>query len=151
MTTLNFSEESRTVEQLTAVMLKEQDDLIKANIENIPSLLEEKSQLVQQLSRLTHQRYQQLSALGFQASEDGMLAWEKSNKDLSLNSAWTNLRLSLEKTRELNRLNGLLINKHLTRNQQALQALQVNSGTPNLYGPNGQTTTHSQLRSHIIG
>lgn len=151
MTTLNLSEESRTVEQLAAVMLKEQDDLIKANIENIPSLLEEKSQLLQQLSQLAHQRYQQLAGLGFEASEDGMQAWAKANKDLSLDSAWEKLRRSLEKTRELNRLNGLLINKYLTRNQQTLQALQVNTGASNLYGPNGQTTTHSQLRSHIIG
>lgn len=151
MTTLNLSEESRTVEQLAAVMLKEQDDLIKANIENIPSLLEEKSQLLQQLSQLAYQRYQQLAGLGFEASEDGMQAWAKSKKDLSLDSAWEKLRRSLEKTRELNRLNGLLINKYLTRNQQTLQALLVNAGASNLYGPNGQTTTHNQLRSHIIG
>jgi flagella synthesis protein FlgN len=151
MTPLNFNEESRIVEALASVLLKEQNDLIKANIDNIPGLLEEKSQLVQQLSRLAHQRYQQLSALGFEASEDGMLAWAKSNKDQSLDSAWKKLRQSLEKNRELNRLNGLLINKHLSRNLQALQVLQVNSGASNLYGPNGHTTTHNQLRAHIVG
>jgi flagella synthesis protein FlgN len=61
----------------------------------------------------------------------------------------------LQQTREakeLNRINGMLINKQMNHTQGALQALRPASATTNnFYGPGGMSTTLPRSRGFLAG
>jgi flagella synthesis protein FlgN len=50
----------------------------------------------------------------------------------------------------MNRLNGVLINKHFNRNQQLLNHLQGNSSAGDVYGKNGQAKAYAQARGSFV-
>jgi flagella synthesis protein FlgN len=53
---------------------------------------------------------------------------------------------------EINRVNGVLINKQMVRNQNVLNILQHgNVQDGNVYGPNGQTASKSTGRHFVAG
>jgi flagella synthesis protein FlgN len=56
----------------------------------------------------------------------------------------------LARTKETNRLNGVLINKHFSRNQQILNHLQGKPEAGNMYGKNGQAKTSAYNRSVLM-
>lgn len=149
-TAISLDQEAHAVSQLIELLEQEQSQLIHANIGQIQILLKEKHALLQTLGTATHQRYQLLAASGYSANETGMSDWLAQHAPKSMQSTWTAMQQTLLKAKELNRLNGILINKHFARNQQRLAALQQQSETGHLYGPNGQTTSSLQHPHGLI-
>lgn len=149
MTSISFDSEIQLASQLLALLEREQTVLVGAEIEAMEQLLQEKSQLIQQLSVASQQRYQALAKLGFDANETGMQQWLLQKQDAGLAQAWTRFQDSLSRGKETNRVNGLLINKHFNRNQQLLGALNGASRNGQFYGPDGQAATGSKPRSGI--
>lgn len=148
---ISIEQESRTVSRLIEILEQEQSYLINADIEQIQTLLEEKSKLLQSLNMSSQERYQWLSAAGYSANETGMSDWLKQNSENALQTSWLTMQQALFKAKELNRVNGMLINKHFTRNQQLLNTLQGQTEVDNFYGPNGQATSKVRMRGAIIG
>lgn len=146
----SLHEEQQATHRLIEILKQEQSYLIKADIEGLTALTEEKTKLVTRMSQLANARYTALSAAGFPPKEEGMRDWLKGTTSAA-NQAWNEL-LALAKTaKELNRTNGLLINKHMARNQTALNILYGNAPGGSFYGPDGQSTARSGTRNLVIG
>lgn len=152
-------------EQLTAKVLvdylqQEQALLIAADIEGLSLLTGKKASAVSLMSELATTRHRALAAVGHTASETGMQAWlterdaasataAKQNKDML--NVWNNLLATARQAKEINRVNGILINTHVARNQTALNVFQMQTTDANLYGPNGQATSAGKGRGLVVG
>ncbi|MBI1889241.1 MAG: flagellar protein FlgN [Burkholderiales bacterium] len=148
----SLKDESQAARVLIDLLKKEQAMLVAAEIEGLPALTEEKAKIVSHLSELASRRHNALAAAGFAPQETGMQEWLKKNAIAAASSAWKELMDLAKSGRELNRINGMLINKHLARNQQAINVLQVGPQEGHaFYGPNGQSTVKTTVRGLAIG
>ncbi|MFA6179417.1 MAG: flagella synthesis protein FlgN [Methylophilaceae bacterium] len=147
--TISFEQDAQLVNQLLALLSREQTSLVMADIDAIESLLEEKSVLLQRMNITAKTRYEALATNGFEAGETGMIAWLKQQAKPNMNDSWTEFQKALSQAKEMNRLNGMLISKHFNRNQQLLNHLQGNSSAGAVYGKNGQAQSSSTLRTGL--
>lgn len=147
---VTFTQDALLVAELIALLEREQSHLVKANVEAIEAILEEKSLLLQRLNLAAKSRYQLLQSHGFQASESGMSDWVEKQAKKDITTAWVNFQKSLEQAKELNRLNGMLISKHFNRNQELLNHLQGNNDEGSVYGPDGQAKPKGPSRSGLF-
>lgn len=144
--------EQHTMQTLHHLLLQEQAALIEASIEGLTDLTQAKASLVSELGRLAKQRHAALAAAGFAASESGMRDWIDATTDADQHtSSWTTLLSMTTEARELNRVNGMLIGRHLLRNQTELNILQGKPQNSNFYGRNGQSTGKGIGRGLAIG
>ena len=142
-----FHQDAKLLSDLVALLNKEQSTLVEMDIDEMERILDLKSALIQRITESSRQRHQALASEGFDANENGMANWIRANE--REHSAWQAFQANLEKAKELNRVNGQVINQHFKRNQQALNQLQgqpVNNNT-GLYGANGQTSTAKHSRA----
>lgn len=135
-----FEQDVNLVKELLWLLSREQASLINADIDALEDLLDEKAQLLQKISASVQLRYNALVKLGFEPNENGMSSWVAKRATPEQVDAWHEFQQTLTQTKEMNRLNGQLINKHFTRNHQFLQQLQGSQAVGG-YGPNGQATT----------
>ncbi|HQN64436.1 MAG TPA: flagellar protein FlgN [Methylophilus sp.] len=132
-----FEHDAKLVEQLLWLLMREQTSLIDADIDAVEYLLDEKSRLLQSISASIQARYDALAKLGFEASENGMSSWVEKRGTPEQVQYWKDFQQTLSRAKEMNRLNGQLINKHFNVNQQALNLLQGGQAS-GVYGANGQ-------------
>ena len=153
-------QEQQAAKVLIDCLQQEQALLIAADIEGLSLLTEKKAAVVSLMSELATTRHRALSAVGHHASETGMQSWlagrdtkypaaARSNRDVL--NAWSNLLASAKQAKEINRVNGILINTHVARNQTALNIFQLQTTDANLYGPNGQATSPGKGRGLVVG
>lgn len=136
------------VQELIALLKQEQTTLVHMQLDALESVLEQKSVVMQHLHQLTQQRYQMLAMHGYEASEQGMEQWIVQPGQAAQRHAWQSFQADLTEARELNRLNGVLINKHFNRNQQMLSGLQ--GGSIATYGKDGQAATMGRQRNPLL-
>lgn len=136
---ISFANDAALVAVLCEDLMAEQAALIAADLTRMEAMLEKRGPLLQSLAAAAKQRYDALAALGFEASENGMAAWLQQQADDKLNQAWIHFQKQLAQSKELNRLNGLLIHKHFQQNQEKLDVLTGNTASQQFYGKNGQT------------
>src|SRR4051794_25026656 len=120
----NLYEENHMARLLLDLLKQEQAKLIAADIEALTALTEEKTRLVTRMSALATERHQALALAGFSATEDGMQAWLESHQPADARQSWQELMQLARDARDTNRSNGLLIGKHMARNQGALNILK---------------------------
>lgn len=146
-----FDQDAKRLNDLVALLSKEQVSLVKMDIDVVEAILDEKSILIQQIADATKTRHQALGNAGFDASENGMATWVRASNNKQVHAAWQTFQDQLAQAKELNRVNGQVINQHFKRNQQALNQLQgkVPNAGNGVYGPNGQTSTISNKRSML--
>lgn len=147
----SLPEEGETMRRLLQLVEQEQALLLAANLEELASLTEEKAKTVARMAALAHRRHQLLATAGFDASETGMQAWIASSGASSARETWREMCTRTAAAQELNRTNGLLISRHMTRNQTALNILQGAGQAGGFYGPNGQSTVKPPVRNRVIG
>ncbi len=147
---ITFEQDAKLVSNLLEVLTREQSSLVMADIDAIETVMEEKSFLLQNISATANSRYAILAKGGFEANESGMTAWLKHQAKPSLFESWAHFQKLISQAKEMNRLNGLLINKHFNRNQQLLNQLQGHSANSNVYGKNGQAQSQSSSRSSLV-
>jgi flagella synthesis protein FlgN len=148
--TITFEQDVQLVNKLLKVLSREQSSLVMTDIDAIEILIEEKSELLQLIDMTVKSRYEALAAKGFESNENGMVAWLKVQANPAINDLWQNFQKTLSQAKEMNRLNGMLINKHFNRNQQLLNHLQGNSSSGDVYAKNGQAKSLSSSRSALI-
>jgi flagella synthesis protein FlgN len=146
---ISFEQDAKLVNDLLSVLSREQTSLVSADIDSMEALLEEKGQLLQRINSVVQSRYEALSKLGFEPNETGMTAWIKKQAQPVLAQSWLGFQKTLGQAKEMNRLNGTLINKHFSRNQLFLNQLQGNSASGGVYGPNGHTQSQSYSRATL--
>lgn len=146
-------EEHKAVHVLTQLLKLEQKHLIAADIDGVAELTESKAKAAAHMAELTGSRHAALGAAGFEAKESGMKAWlESPAASPAASKSWHELIELAETAKELNRVNGILINRQMVRNQNVLDILQHGSVQGNsIYGPNGQTAGKSVGRHIIAG
>ncbi len=148
-TPIVFEQDIQLVNQLLRDLQYEQEALVVADIDAIEKLIDQRLVLLQQLSVAAKNRYDALSAQGYEANEKGMSRWLDVQAKPALDIAWVSFQKSLVQAKEMNRLNGILINKHFNRNQQVLSHLQGDTSKAAMYGKNGQAKSQQYLRSSL--
>lgn len=145
-----LNQDALLLNSLVSLLLKEQTSLIDMDIDVIESLLDEKAVLLQKITQATKSRHMTLGQAGFDANENGMTTWISSNANAKDQATWQTFQQQLARAKELNRVNGQMINQHFRRNQETLNQLQGRpANTTSVYGPNGQTTTSNRSRSML--
>lgn len=147
----SLREERKAINALLEVMKNEQAHLIAADINGLQTLTSEKSRLVSMMSDFASKRHKALAAAGFVPKEASMQAWLDSMNATEASAEWAELLNLTRSAKELNRLNGVLINTHMANNQKALDALHVPRHAGNFYGPTGQSTNKTTSRRLVIG
>jgi flagella synthesis protein FlgN len=144
------AEQQATI-RLLDLLKTEQSHLIDANIDALNAVTEEKNLVVTTMSDLAARRYAALAATGFDAKETGMQDWLKTASDEGVVALWSGMIATAQAAKEINRTNGLLINKHMVHSQNALNILRGQTGSNNFYGPDGQTKNSVNSRNLVIG
>lgn len=147
----SLNEELNAMRSLLALIQQEQAQLAEANIEALQQLTQEKAEAIALIARLANTRHSFLASNGLPAKDASMQTWLEKTASGIARQTWDELVSVAESAKELNRINGLLINKFMTRNQTALSILQGNGQGNNFYGPNGQATSKPSPRRLVIG
>lgn len=146
----SLREEQRVITALLDVLQQEQRHLVAADIDGLTELTPKKSALVNDMAVLAGQRHNALGAAGYKAEEAGMDAWLAAGGDAEAAPLWSEVLELTRAAKELNRLNGTLISKHLSHTQGALQALRPQA-QGNFYGPSGHATAANPRRGFLAG
>jgi len=158
-------DEQRLITSLVELMKQEQQLLVSADSDGLATITVQKSALVQQMAVLAGQRYRALGAAGFAAGEAGMEPWLAAgrsadaaddavdNADGTADALWRALLAHTRAAKELNRVNGMLINKQMTHTQVVLNAMRTPAGglDAGVYGPSGQTAAGGPSRRFVVG
>ena len=114
-------------------------------MEEINAITVTKNQWINSLNQLGKARKQALTRLGLGHVEQNL---ELYLQDHDQRDCWSKLMAKTKKAKELNRVNGLLITRHLLRNQSTLEVLyqhHQHTNMPTLYGANGQSNPQRSL------
>ncbi len=144
---VSFEKDAALVSELLNDLQSEQSALVSADLDTIERMVDKRVELLQALGAAANARYDALAAAGFEPNELGMSAWLKKQSSQELDQAWITFQEQLVQAKELNRLNGILINKNFQRNQEKLDALNGKSSAPQFYGKNGQAHRANTTRS----
>jgi flagellar biosynthesis protein FlgN len=146
-------DEQQLVSSLLDLMKQEQQCLIGADIDGLNAITPRKAELMNELAVLANQRHQALTAAGFAAEETGMQEWVAQAANRGAGAAWEQLLQLTREAKEVNRLNGTLINKQMTHNQNLINAMRqpANAGDAAVYGPTGQTAPGGPSRRFVVG
>lgn len=126
--------------QFVALLRREQSSLSQGVADDLPELAEQKNGLVIQLNQLSAQRAVLLGAHGIPATRAGIDAWCAQADDADTTDAWQEVLQLAAEARELNRVNGELIQIRMQFTAKALEALGGAKNSLELYGPDGQST-----------
>ncbi|WP_317204394.1 flagellar protein FlgN [Janthinobacterium sp.] len=148
----SLREETALMGSLLELTRQEQLRLVAADIEELAALTLRKNALVLQLSACAKARHAALGAAGLPAAEEGMDAWLAGpGQDADAAPLWAQLLELTRAAKEQNRVNGMLLNKHLAHTQGALATLRPAAQSGNIYGPSGQTTNSAPSRRLVVG
>ncbi|MEF8703251.1 MAG: flagellar protein FlgN [Candidatus Accumulibacter sp. UW26] len=135
------------VERFVHLLEAEQKLLSDGAVDELPDLLREKNGLAAQLTGLADLRNRALVAHGLTADRAGIARWFSLHPgESAAHAVWSRLLPLASQARELNRVNGELIQLRLQHNTLALEALLGSSGALGLYGPDGQNAPASGQR-----
>lgn len=147
-----LAREQELINLILDVLRQEQQHLVSADTDALERLTPRKAQLVHEMSGLAVQRHRALGAAGFAAEESGMQAWLDASGDQGAAASWQDLLAKTREAKELNRVNGLLINKRLAHNAALLNAMRDPAAADGgVYGPGGQSSASIGPRRHVIG
>ncbi|RJG20408.1 flagella synthesis protein FlgN [Massilia cavernae] len=148
-----LSEEQQLISSLLELMKQEQQCLIGADIDGLNAITPQKADLMNQLAIKANQRHQALGAAGHAASEAGMQSLVDSLDNPAATAAWNKLLDLTREAKELNRVNGMLINKQMTHNQNLINAMRqpASAGDSAVYGPTGQAAPSGPSRRFVVG
>ncbi len=146
-------DEQQLVSSLLGLMKQEQQCLIDADIDGLNAIIPRKAELMNALAVRANQRHQALAAAGFAAEEAGMQEWTAQAANSSAAEAWQQLLQLTGDAKEVNRLNGMLINKQMTHNQNLINAMRqpANASDTAVYGPTGQAAPGGPSRRFVVG
>ena len=142
----NLSQEKAALARLLEKLRQEQVFLSETTAEGMADLIGDKAAVVAEMTILAGNRHTLLGTLGYSEDEDGMQKWMNEQGTDIDKDLWADLFELAQDAKELNRVNGILIGKRLSLNQNALTILQGKSNIGNFYGPDGQSNIQSSGR-----
>ena len=150
---LTLQDELTLITSLIDLMKREQQCLVTADTDTLAELTPVKTDHITQLGMLATQRHAALAEQGFAGSEPGMEAWLARKNDSAVSGIWQSALGKMREAKELNRINGMLINKQMTHNQNLIHAMRTptDAADKGMYGPKGQATTSNNRRPLVVG
>ena len=138
---------------LLALMKQEQHSLVSLDADVLADLTAQKNAMLASLVALSQQRHAALAAAGCEGSEAGMEPWLAVAGDDEVRQQWERMLGAAREAKELNRVNGMLINKQLAHNQGLLNALRTPTNAPSgtIYGASGQTMGVGVSKRYVVG
>lgn len=143
----SLNEEEKLIQQFVELLSVEQSALSAGKTDDLSGISERKSGLAVELERLAEVRNNALSAAGLPTDSEGMAAWCAQFPDeQAVTNLWTRILDLAREARELNRLNGDLIQLRMNATASALESLRAGKTSLDLYGPDGQSARNEQRR-----
>lgn len=144
-------DEQQLIRSMLELMKTEQQFLVSADADGLASLTPTKQQLALKAAELSRLRHRALGAAGFPAGESGMEPWLAVGGSDDLRTQWNHLLELTREAKELNRVNGMLVNKQLAHTQGMLNALRPAAAGAGVYGPGGQSMPSGPSRRYLVG
>lgn len=144
-------DEQQVIGSIVELMKTEQQLLISADADGLSTITPNKLQLAQRAATLARVRHKALAAAGFTADEAGMEPWLAVGGSDEQRQDWNRLLELTRAAKELNRVNGMLVNRQLGQAQAALSALRGAGNGAGVYGPGGQTVSTGPSRRFVVG
>ena len=142
-----LAEEAGAIALFVELLKREQAQLSQGQTDELSALAEQKSTLAARLQRLAGLRSDWLASLGYSADRTGIeTSLQQHPQETPVAASWAAIMTQAAEARELNRLNGELIELHLQHNARALNALRGGEDSLDLYGPDGQSRTSGSTR-----
>lgn len=146
-----LAQEQQSLTLLLSVLQKEQALLNQEKIDDILALLTEKANIIAEMTKLAAQRFEALEATGFEGSEEGMEEWLQHHGTPEHRQLMDDMLPVAATAKELNRLNGLLIGRQMSYNQQLLDVVQNALQGGQIYSATGQSSIKTPGRQLGIG
>ena len=141
----SLAEEFVALSRLQELLQSEQTALKDGAVDALPDLINDKARIISEITILADSRHSALTAVGREASETSMQEWIAAAGNDAEKQQWSQLLALADEVKELNRLNGVLINKHTQTNQQMMSLFSGMVGN-NFYGPDGQSSIKANAR-----
>ena len=141
----SLADEFAAMKRLHGLLQTEQTTLTEGSVEGLSELIRAKGYLIAEITVLADARHQSLADAGLDASENGMQNWIDSNAAPAEKQFWSDLLVLAQEVKEINRLNGVLINKQMQNNQQIMGMFEGKRGN-SFYGPDGQASIKASAR-----
>lgn len=148
-----IDQEIVAMQSLSQLLDEEQQVLVDNESEKLEAITPNKNQLLTTVFELEKKRSELLLKTGYSNDADGMRQFLATiTGSQSLENAWQNLLDISNKAQEKNRINGQLINRHLSKNQAALNILHSGSGhqAGSMYGADGQSKLKKNAKRGIV-
>ncbi len=145
-------EEQQLIGSMVELMKTEQQLLVSADADGLTTLTPAKLQLAQQAAELSRRRHKALGAAGFPAAEAGMEPWLAAGGNADTRRLWDELLDLARQAKELNRVNGMLVNKQMAHTTNMLNTLRgPAAGAAGVYGRSGQAVAAGPSRRYVVG
>jgi flagella synthesis protein FlgN len=144
-------DEQQLIGSILALMKTEQQFLVSADADGLASINPQKLHLAQKMAELSRLRHRALGAAGFPAEESGMEPWLAVGGNDELRGLWNRLLELTREAKELNRVNGMLVNKQMAHTQGMLNALRPAAAGAGVYGPGGHAAPSGPSRRYVVG
>ena len=145
-----LDDELNAARELLGILKEEQRHLIAVETDALIGVTDRKTALVTRMSEVSSRRAQAFAAHHIAGTAAAVQAW-LARVDANTRDKWSALMTIAAEAQELNHTNGLLIARHITNSQNALQILQGNASVGRIYGPDGQSTAGSAGRTFAVG
>jgi flagellar biosynthesis/type III secretory pathway chaperone len=137
--------EQGLAEKLFSILKREEESLIKNDLNQLEVITSEKSQLISEYLLTRDSRWKKLSLVDINLKETELDQWIRSQKNESLHHIWEHLNQILTDSQQINRTNGLIIHQLSTKNQRAMAILLGQDDSDGLYGSSGQSLSSSNF------
>lgn len=141
----SLAQEFVVLTRMQELLQSERTVLKNGTFDALPDLINEKARVISEITVLAHGRHEALTAIGREASETSMQEWIGAAGSDAERQQWSQLLALAKNVKELNRLNGVLMNKHRKINQQMMSLFSGMVGN-NFYGPDGQSSIKADAR-----
>jgi flagellar biosynthesis protein FlgN len=133
----------------TGMLRSEQDALVQGDADRLAQLATEKAGQIELLTHLGELRSRHLASQNLPGSAEGMLAWLSRNPGFAaaVRKLWQGLLAQAETARQLNQVNGVLIENRLQQNRLRLAVLRTAAASDGVYRADGQLRPLRNTRS----
>jgi len=138
---LLLKNEIHSLEEFLQLLLTEQDSLATGARDKVGAQMEDKTRVLQKLTRYTRQRGEILRAQQCAANSSGMQTWlnrVSADTRAEIEGLWQSLLRLTQRAFQVNRTNGVLIESGLRANQGAIGVLCAAVNLGQVYGHDGR-------------
>ena len=145
----NLLAEVAAMRSFVEMLKQEQQRLVDKKPDGLIAITPQKEELLTSIMGMENQRNLSLVSLGLNADATGMQSLLAQDAHAALIEHWDTLLLVSAQAQELNRTNGLLINRQMSRNQGMLNILQQDQAGA-MYGADGQSKISANTGRGIV-